>query len=96
MVDVTQGVTRLYRIETGERRYWATWIIRDFLPGYEGDGTVPCIIIPSGKASAFRQAKENTARTGLSAIAMARQAALLLLAVHSVERPEGPADNDFR
>src|SRR5262249_16902642 len=26
VVDITQGVTRLYRIETGERRYWATWI----------------------------------------------------------------------
>jgi hypothetical protein len=95
VVDVTQGITRLYRIETGERRYWATWLVRDFLPSYEGDGTIPCIIVPSGKASAFRQAKENTARTGLSAIAMARQAALLLLAVHGVERPDGPVDNDF-
>ena len=62
---------RGYRIETGERRYWASWIVRDFLPGYEGDGTVPCIVVPSGKTSAFRQAKENTARSGLSAIAMA-------------------------
>jgi ParB family transcriptional regulator, chromosome partitioning protein len=95
VVDVTQGVTRLYRIETGERRYWASWIVRDFLPGYEGDGTIPCIIIPSGKASVFRQAKENTARTGLSAIAMARQAALLILAVHGVEKPEGAVENDF-
>ena len=95
MVDVTQGVTRLYRIETGERRYWATWILRDFLPGYEGDGTIPCIVIPSGRASVFRQAKENTARAGLSAIAMARQAALLLLTVHGIERPEGAVSNDF-
>ncbi len=95
VVDVTQGVTRLYRIETGERRYWAAWIVRDFLPDYEGDGTVPCLIIPSGKASAFRQAKENTARSGLSAIAMARQAALLVLAVHGVSRPDGPVTHDF-
>jgi hypothetical protein len=95
VVDVTQGVTRLYRIETGERRYWASWIIRDFLPGYEGDGTVPCIIIPSGKASIFRQAKENTARTGLSAVAMARQTALLILSVHGIEKPDGPVSNDF-
>jgi len=32
VVDMTEGVTRLYRIETGERRYWATWILRDFIP----------------------------------------------------------------
>ncbi len=95
VVDVTQGVTRLYRIETGERRYWATWLLRDFLSGYEGDGTIPCILIPSGRASVFRQAKENTARAGLSAIAMARQAALLLLTAHGIERPEGAVPNDF-
>ncbi len=95
VVDATQGVTRLYRIETGERRYWATWLIRDFLPGYQGDGTLPCIIIPSGRTSTFRQAKENTARTGLSAIAMARQAALLILTVHGIQRPDGPVSNDF-
>src|SRR5258708_585620 len=95
VVDATQGVTRLYRIETGERRYWASWIVRDFLPGYEGDGTIPCIIIPPGKASIFRQAKENTARSGLSAVAMARQAALLILAVHGIEKPDGPVTHDF-
>src|SRR6266478_2079537 len=54
VIDASQGVTRLYRIETGERRYWATWLLRDFLPSYEGDGTIPCIFIPSGKASVFR------------------------------------------
>lgn len=95
VVDATQGVTRLYRIETGERRYWATWLLRDFIPGYESDGMIPSIIIPAERASAFRQAKENTARTGLSAIAMARQAALLLLYVHGCEIPEGPVTHDF-
>lgn len=95
VVDATHGVTRLYRIETGERRYWATWLLRDFIPGYESDGMIPCIIIPSEQASAFRQAKENTARTGLSAIAMARQSALLLLYVHGYEIPDGPVTHDF-
>jgi hypothetical protein len=95
VVDASQGVTRCYRIETGERRYWATWLLRDFLPRYEGDGTIPCILIQSGKASVFRQAKENTARSGLSAIAMARQAALLILAVHEIEKPDGPVAHDF-
>ena len=95
VVDVTQGVTRLYRIETGERRYWATWLLRDFIPGYESDGMIPCIVIPAEQASPFRQAKENTARTGLSAVAMARQAALLLLAIHGYEMPDGPMTHGF-
>ena len=95
VVDVSQGVTRLYRIETGERRYWATWLLRDFMPHYSGDGMIPCLIIPAEKASVFRQAKENTARSGLSAIAMARQAALLLLTVHGYDIPNGPVTNDF-
>jgi hypothetical protein len=51
VVDASQGVTRLYRIETGERRYWATWLLRDFIPGYTGNGTIPCIIIPSQTSS---------------------------------------------
>ncbi len=95
VIDATQGLTRLYRIETGERRYWATWLLRDFISGYDSDGMIPCIIIPAERASAFRQAKENTARTGLSAIAMARQAALLLLYVHGCEIPDGPVTHDF-
>jgi len=95
VVDMTEGVTRLYRIETGERRYWATWILRDFIPGYEHDGMIDCIIVPAEKSSIFRQAKENTARKGLSAIAMARQAALLLLTVHGYEIPLHVVDNDF-
>ena len=95
VVDVTQGVTRLFRIETGERRYWATWLLRDFIPGYTGDGMIPCIVIPANRSSVFRQAKENTARSGLTAIAMARQAALLLLTVHGYEIPAYAVENDF-
>ena len=95
VVDVSQGVTRQFRIETGERRYWATWLLRDFIPNAATDGMIPCIIIPSEKSSIFRQAKENTARSGLSAIAMARQAALLLLTVHSYEIPSYAVNNDF-
>jgi hypothetical protein len=95
VVDVSQGVTRLYRIETGERRYWATWLLRDFIPGYSGDGMIPCIVVPAERSSVFRQAKENTSRAELTAVAMARQAALLLLTVHGYEIPEGPVSNDF-
>jgi len=95
VVDISQGVTRLFRIETGERRYWATWLLRDFIPGYTGDGMIPCIIIPANKSSVFRQAKENTARSGLTAVALARQAALLLLTVHGYEIPPYAVGNDF-
>jgi hypothetical protein len=95
VVDVSQGVTRLYRIETGERRYWASWLLRDFMPNYTGDGMIPCIIIPAESSSVFRQAKENTARAGLSAVAMARQTALLLLTVHGYQIPDSVVPNDF-
>jgi hypothetical protein len=95
VVDVSQGATRLFRIETGERRYWATWLLRDFIPNYTGDGMIPCIVIPADRSSVFRQAKENTARSGLTAMALARQAALLLLTVHGYEIPAYAVENDF-
>ncbi|MCA9891165.1 MAG: hypothetical protein KC546_22465, partial [Anaerolineae bacterium] len=95
VVDVSQGVSFQFRIETGERRYWASWLLRDFVPNYQGDSMVPCIVVPPEIASPFRQAKENTARSGLSAIALARQAALLLLAVHDYELPDYAVNNDF-
>ncbi|MCB9458703.1 MAG: ParB N-terminal domain-containing protein [Anaerolineaceae bacterium] len=95
VVDMTHGVTRLYRIETGERRYWAGWLLKDFLQGFESDGMIDCIVVPADRSSVFRQAKENTARRGLSAIAMARQAALLLLTVNGYEIPAYAVTNDF-
>ena len=95
VVDVSQGVTRLFRIETGERRYWATWLLRDFIPGFTGDGMIPCIIIPTNRSSVFRQAKENTSRSGLTAVALARQAALLLLTVHGYEIPAYAVGYEF-
>ncbi|MBZ0319419.1 MAG: ParB/RepB/Spo0J family partition protein [Anaerolineae bacterium] len=95
VVDKSEGMTHIYQIETGERRYWATWLMMEFLPGYQGDGSIPCIIVPSNRASVFRQAKENTSRAGLNAIAMARQAALLVLAAHQIRPPDGPVSNDY-
>jgi len=41
VVDVSQGVTRLYRIETGERRYWANWLLPISLPATMGMGWFP-------------------------------------------------------
>src|SRR5688572_15263646 len=53
VVDVSDGTSIQYRIETVERRYWATWLLRDFFPGYNHDGKIPCIIVPADKASTF-------------------------------------------
>ncbi len=95
VVDHSRQTMPLYIIETGERRYWANYIDMELIPGYSGDGTVPCIILQPGQASVFRQAKENTARAGLNAIGMARQAALLILAVHEIHPPMGAVTHDF-
>jgi hypothetical protein len=95
VVNVSQGGTQQFRIETGERRYWASWLLRDFIPDDAGDGTLPCIVIPEQRSSIFRQSRENTARTGLTAVALARQAALLLLTVHGHEIPAYAVSNDF-
>lgn len=95
IVDHSHGAVPHYIIETGERRYWANYMDMDFIPGYQGDGTVPCIILQPHQSSVFRQAKENTARAGLNAIGMARQAALLLLEVHGIKPPFGAVTHDF-
>jgi hypothetical protein len=96
VVDHSRGATPLYIVETGERRYWANYLAMEFIPGYGGDGTISSIIIAPHQVSVFRQAKENTARAGLNAIAMARQAALLLLNVYDIHPPhQGPITNDF-
>ena len=95
VVDSSDGGIQKFRIETGERRYWATRLLKDFISGYQGDGMIPCIIIPKEKESPFRQAKENTTRSGLNAVAMARQIALLLLYIHGYEMPVGPVPMDF-
>jgi hypothetical protein len=56
---------------------------------------IPCVVIPAAQSSVFRQARENTARSGLTAVALARQAALLLLTVHGYEIPAYAVDNNF-
>jgi len=81
-----------YRIETGERRYWAHHWLNTWL----GDGydQIQCLIVPL--ASPWRQAAENTSREGLSAMAMARQAATLLLDLHDIRADQGgPVPNDW-
>jgi len=95
VIQIQQGIMQHFIIETGERRYWAAWLSREYDPLERHNGNIPCIIIPPSKTSPFRQAKENTSRQGLNAIAMARQVALLLLHVHGYEIPYSPVTMDF-
>jgi hypothetical protein len=95
IVDRSYGSMPQYTIETGERRYWANYIHMELIPGYDGDNTVPCIILQPHQASVFRQAKENTSRAGLNAIGMARQAALLILAIYDIHPPAGAVSHEF-
>jgi len=95
VINLSQGVTVAYMVETGERRYWATLLLRHYHPNRVHNGRIPCLVVPAEKASPFRQAKENTSRAGLNAVAMARQIALLLLHVHGIQLPMGPVTMDF-
>jgi len=70
-----------YRIETGERRYWAHhWLNTWLSSGFE---QIQCIVVNA--ASPWRQAAENTSREELSAMALARQLATLLLDLYGIE-----------
>ncbi len=69
-----------YRIETGERRYWAYQWLNTWLS--EGFDQIQCIVVE--EASPWRQAAENTSRERLSAMAMARQLATLLLDLYDM------------
>ena len=95
VVALAAGTMPLYRIETGERRYWAAVLLQHFTPGRDMPVRLLCQVIPPEKASVFRQARENTARSDLNAVALARQTALLLFAVHGIRPPEGSVDNNF-
>lgn len=81
-----------YRIETGERRYWAYYWLNTWI-GDEFD-QIQCLVVD--KASPWRQAAENTSREGLSAMAMARQLATLLLDLHGITPDYSrPIPNDW-
>lgn len=72
-----------YLIESGERR----WLAFNFLwwinGGDETWGKIRAEVAP--QFSAWQQARENTARSQLNAIQMARQFALLLMDLYTVE-----------
>ena len=90
VVELDGGTT--YRIETGERRYWAyhwltTWVGDEF-------DQIQSVVVE--QASPWRQAAENTSREGLSAMAVARQLATLLLDLYGIEPDYSrPISNDW-
>jgi hypothetical protein len=81
-----------YRIETGERRYWAHhWLSIWLANGFD---QIQCIVVDG--ASPWRQAAENTSREGLSALALARQLATLLLDLYGIKPDYSePISNDW-
>lgn len=95
VVDISQGVTRLFRIETGERRYWATWLLRDFIPNYRAMGRSPASSSRNGNRPCSGKRRRTRRGSGLTAVALARQAALLLLTVHGYEIPAYAVTNEF-
>jgi hypothetical protein len=78
VVEIDDG--NYYRIETGERRYWAYHWLNAWL-GNEFD-QIQCVVVQH--PSPWRQAAENTSHEGLSAIATARQLATLLLDLYGI------------
>jgi hypothetical protein len=90
VVEVDGG--NYYRIETGERRYWAHHWLNMWLS--DGFDQIQCIVV--FEATPWRQAAENTSREELSAMALARQLATLLLDLHDIQPDYGrPITNDW-
>jgi len=72
---------KVYRVETGERRWLAYHLLNMYTDDDEKWSKIPAIVV-SGDRSVWRQAIENNQREDLTAIELARQVALLLMDVH--------------
>lgn len=70
-------------IETGERRWLAFHLLNIFFPDSTAWNRIPARDVPV--SSVWRQASENTARSPLNAISMARQLAILLMDLYGDE-----------
>ena len=83
------GLDAPYRIETGERRWWAYHILRFYTGGSQWEA-IPANI--THRASVWRMAGENQSRQNLNAIAKARQLALIIMDLN-VDRDYLPYDS---
>src|SRR5690606_12268971 len=67
---------RIYRLETGERRWLAYHLLNLYLPDDDW-AKIPAYVVD--QVNVWRQASENNARADLNAIGKARQLAILLM-----------------
>lgn len=74
-----------YIIESGERRWLASWLLHLHMPDADAHARIPAVIT-SGVDYVWRQAAENTARRSLNAVGMARQLALLIMAARGQDQ----------
>lgn len=87
-----------YTIETGERRYQAYKLLYGVL-GHKKFSRIAANVVPA--VDVWRQAAENGSRKPLNAIGMARQIALLVMALNTdktyapFESFEGKSDREF-
>lgn len=77
----------IWRVESGERRYWAKWLL--VVDGKTEDGTIHAVV--RDQLDASRQAVENLQSEALSAVGQARQVARLVLDRLSVTPNSAPA-----
>ncbi len=78
-----------YRIETGERRYWAHWLLRRETP----EPYSQIRVIVEKEFSVHRQVDENEDVSGLSAVGQARNIARAYLLELKIAPPAGPEVN---
>lgn len=78
-ITVTQTDNHRYLIETGERRYLAHWLLRQ----YVDEAAYGSILAYEVEYDVWRQASENGARKPLNAIGMARQLAKLVMSMYA-------------
>lgn len=94
LVELPMGAAHLYRLESGERRFWSTWI--RVIRGQHPDATIKAIVRP--QMSLARQIGENAQQDSLTAVGLAITVARAYLAELGIE-PDAdaaaPADNDF-
>jgi len=83
------GLDTPYRIETGERRWWAYHMLRFYIGSTQWEA-IPANI--THRASVWRMAGENQSRQNLNSIAKARQLALIIMDLN-VDRDYLPYDS---
>lgn len=85
---LTDDEAMRFKIIAGNRRFWACILLEHFMPNTKGRMRIPCRIMNDSQLADYDQSVENTARSHLNAIALARQIALLLYAANDIPVPD--------